>query len=202
MWSFKTTCSKYCCLILLYVTYPFFNPIFFHRIPASSPTKLLCFTRSSPLVDQLLTHYSFLDAQTASTLVFPDPSQLVVYTLSSLESQSSIQEMLKEFVLSDKAEVSFQAWKHDTILILYMYHHSTKLYQKISQVGCYWYHYECAARVTMQILLWIDNKYHHSTKLYHEFVAICILTSAQFWVTIPTATNKWYFFHCSLVLWW
>ena len=81
-----------------------------HRIPASSPTKLLCFTRSSPLVHQLQVHYSVLDPQA-------DPSQLVVYTLSSLVSQSSMQEMLKKFVLSDKAKVSFQAWKPDTIYV-------------------------------------------------------------------------------------
>ena len=96
-----------------------------HRIPASSPTKLLCFTRSSPLVHQLQVHYSVLDPQAASIsqytylhdLVFPDPSQLVVYTLSSLVSQSSMQEMLKKFVLSDKAQVSFQAWRPDTIYV-------------------------------------------------------------------------------------
>ena len=34
------------------------------------------------------------------------------------------------------------------------------------------------------------------TGKYHEFVAICIVTSAQ------TATNEWYFFRYSLVLWW
>jgi len=33
--------------------------------------------------------------------------------------------------------------------LLYNYHHSTKLYQKISQVCCRLYCYECAARVTM-----------------------------------------------------
>ena len=33
--------------------------------------------------------------------------------------------------------------------ILYKYHHSTKLYQKISRVCCRLYCYECAARVTM-----------------------------------------------------
>ena len=50
---------------------------------------------------------------------------------------------------------------------LYKYHHSTKLYRKISRVCCRLYFYECAARVTM-----------------------------------PTATNEWYFFQYGLVLWW
>ena len=92
----------------------FFNSVFPNRNPASLPTKLLCFTRSSPLVHKLSAHYSVQDAQTGNIsqhthldLVFPDPSQLVVYTLSSLVSQSSMQEMLKEFVQSDKTQVSF-----------------------------------------------------------------------------------------------
>ena len=34
-------------------------------------------------------------------------------------------------------------------VILYNYHHSTKLYRKISRVCCFLYCYECAARVTM-----------------------------------------------------
>ena len=34
-------------------------------------------------------------------------------------------------------------------VILYNYHHSTKLYRKISRVCCRLYCYECAARVTM-----------------------------------------------------
>ena len=51
--------------------------------------------------------------------------------------------------------------------LLYNYHHSTKLYWKISQVCCHLYCYKCTARVTM-----------------------------------ARATNEWYFFWYSLVLWW
>ena len=57
--------------------------------------------------------------------------------------------------------------KHGTHMLLYNYHHSTKLYGKISRVCCRLYCYECAARLTM-----------------------------------PKATNEWYFFWYSLVLWW
>ena len=98
----------------------FFNSIFPHRNLACSPTKLLCFTRSSSLIHQLPAQYPspVLDTQAARisqktlcNLVFPDPSKVVVCTLSSHVSQSSMQEMLKEFVQSDKAQVSFQAWK-------------------------------------------------------------------------------------------
>ena len=90
------------------------------RNPACSPTKLLCFTRSSSLIHQLPAQYPIpvLDAQAASLsqhilcdLVFPDPSQLVVCTLPCLLSQSRMQEMFKEFVLSDIAQVSFQTWE-------------------------------------------------------------------------------------------
>ena len=34
-------------------------------------------------------------------------------------------------------------------IVIYKYHHSTKLYRKISRVCCRLYCYECAARVTM-----------------------------------------------------
>ena len=106
----------------------FFDSIFPFRNPLCSSTKLLCFTRSSSLIHQLPAQYPspVLDAQAASTfqctlcdLVFPDPSKLVVCTLSSLLSQSSMQEMLKTFVLSDKAQVSFQAWKTLKCSLLY-----------------------------------------------------------------------------------
>ena len=53
------------------------------------------------------------------------------------------------------------------LVILYNYHHNTKLYRKISRVCCRLYCYKCAARVTM-----------------------------------PMATNEWYFFRYSLVPWW
>ena len=81
-----------------------------------SPTKLLCFTRSSPLIHQLPAQYpsSVFEAQatgdvhqTLCNLVFPEPSRLVVCKLSSLLSQSSVQEMLRGFVRSDTAQVSF-----------------------------------------------------------------------------------------------
>ena len=41
-----------------------------------------------------------------------------------------------------------QIWLANDIPILCNSHHSTKLYQKISQVCCHLYGYECAARVT------------------------------------------------------
>ena len=90
--------------------------------PANSLTKLVCFTRSSPPIHQLPTQYlsSISDAQAAEfaqqtlcNLVYPDPSRLVVCKLSSLLSQSGMQEMLKEFVLSDMAQVRFHAWIND-----------------------------------------------------------------------------------------
>lgn len=99
------------------LSYISFSPI---RNPPSSPTKLLCFTRSSPLVHQLPAQYpsSILNVhttgnvhQTLCELVFPYPSHLVVCKLSSLFTQSSIQELLNMFVRSDTAQVSFSALK-------------------------------------------------------------------------------------------
>jgi len=92
------------------------HPVFSPRNPNTSPTKLICFTRSSPLIYKLPNQYpsSIIDEpvtsvtqQTLSDLVFSDPSQLVVRKISSFLSQSSMQDMLKDFVLSDKAQVSF-----------------------------------------------------------------------------------------------
>ena len=48
--------------------------------------------------------------KTLHDLVLPNPSQLVVCKLSSLLSQSSIQELLKGFVRSNTAQVSLLAW--------------------------------------------------------------------------------------------
>ena len=56
---------------------------------------------------------------------------------------------------------------YNPLVWIYKYHHSTKLYRKISWVCCRLYCCECAARVTM-----------------------------------PMATNEWYFSRYSLVLWW
>ena len=90
------------------------------RYPASSPTKLLCFTRSSLLIHQLPTQYpsSVIDTQTNKAaeqtlcdMVIPKPSQLVMCKLSSLLSQSSLKEMLSGFVQSKTAQVSFHARK-------------------------------------------------------------------------------------------
>lgn len=86
------------------------------RYPASSPTKLLCFTRSSSLIHQLPAQYpsTFIDEQasevaqkTLRDLVFPNPSGLVMCKLSSLLSQSSLKEILSGFVQSKTAQVSY-----------------------------------------------------------------------------------------------
>ena len=54
----------------------------------------------------------------------------------------------------------------------------------------------------LQYLLY---KYHHSTKLHWKISWVCCRLycyKCAAWVTMPTATNKRYFFSCSLVLWW
>ena len=88
------------------------------RNSASLPTKVLCFTRSSPLIHQLPAQYlneaqvAEIGHQTLCDLVSPDPSQLVLCKLSSLLSQSSVQQMLRGFVQSDTAMVSFCVYKN------------------------------------------------------------------------------------------
>ena len=82
---------------------------------SGSPNKVLCFTRSSPLVHQLPALYrgSAPDTQnkledvqkTVKDLVFENTQQLVVCKLSSVVSQTAIQELLKDFIHSEKANV-------------------------------------------------------------------------------------------------
>ena len=84
-----------------------------HRDISGSPNKVLCFTRSSPLVHQLPAQHlsASFDVQakledvqkTLKDLVFEETDQLVVCKLSSVVSQTAIQELLKEFVHSKKS---------------------------------------------------------------------------------------------------
>ena len=102
---------------------PFHSLYFLLRYPASSSTKLLCFSRSSPLIHQLPVQYpssgqaATIVEQTFCDLVSPNSCQLVLYKLSSLLSQSRLQEMLREFVQSNTAKVSFHAWMYTTTYI-------------------------------------------------------------------------------------
>ena len=51
----------------------------------------------------------------------------------------------------------------------------------------------------------IQYKYHHSTKLYWKMSWICwcqYCYESAAWVTMPAATNEWYYFWYSLVLRW
>ena len=76
---------------------------------------MLCFTRSSPLIHQLPAQYpsSIFDVQTKlediqktlKDLVFEKTEQLVVCKLSSVISQTAVQELLKGFIHSDKTNV-------------------------------------------------------------------------------------------------
>ena len=76
---------------------------------------MLCFTRSSPLIHQFPAQYpsSVFDIQTTledvqqtlKDLVFDKTDQLVVCKLSSVISQTAIQELLKDFIQSDKTNV-------------------------------------------------------------------------------------------------
>ena len=82
---------------------------------AGSPNKILCFTRSSPLIHQLPAQYpsSIFDVQAKpediqkalKDLVFEKTDQLVVCKLSSVISQTAIHELLKNFIHSDKTNV-------------------------------------------------------------------------------------------------
>lgn len=84
------------------------------RIPTCL-NKVICFTRSSPLVHKLPAHYSDSASdvkansahvdQLLKRLVFDEPELLVVYKLSTIPSQSSVQGILNGFVQSEKSKV-------------------------------------------------------------------------------------------------
>lgn len=76
----------------------------------------MCFTRSSPLVHTIpaqFPHLTMTETQqdlatvkkTLSDLVLEDTDKLVMYKLSNLQSQSSVQDLLRDFVSSDSTEV-------------------------------------------------------------------------------------------------
>ena len=89
-----------------------------------SPNKIVCFTRSSPLIHALPTqfphstsqqdpntmfksvgHYILDDTKMLSNMVFAETEKLVLQKLSALQSQSSAQEFLANFLHSKSAEV-------------------------------------------------------------------------------------------------
>ena len=73
-------------------------------------TKLLCFTRSSPLIHHLPTHYpsTVVSQETIdllSEVVFSKLDKLALCKLSSIQTQSSVQELLRSFIRSPSQQV-------------------------------------------------------------------------------------------------
>ena len=102
------------CICLLYLTKQFSSHSYC-RDSSKSPNKLVLFSRSSPLVHALPTQFPCLVRETledlaiitanVKELIFEDTDKLVVHKLSGLLSQSSVQELLRDFVNSENAEV-------------------------------------------------------------------------------------------------
>ena len=99
-----------------------------------------------------------------------------------LYCQNESSESGKISIFSETGSVKFYLLYSLTLLniknMLHKYHHSTKLYRKYHESFEYQFLKIC----------YINYKYHHSTKLYHEFVAVCIVTSAQ--VLLGTILQK------------
>lgn len=87
-----------------------------YRDTSNSPNKLVYFTRTSPLIHALPAHFPIstfaedcrdMDAikKTVAEFVFVETDKLMIHNLSSLLSQSSVQELLKDFVSSEKTQV-------------------------------------------------------------------------------------------------
>ena len=88
----------------------------FYRDPANraqSPNKIVCFTRSSSLVHGLPCQFNTNLVQQdppdtrkiVCDIIFDKADKVVVCKLSSFQSQSSVQELLKAFVISGTSEV-------------------------------------------------------------------------------------------------
>ena len=79
-----------------------------------SPNKLLCYTRSSTLVHDLPAQFPSLattkkildtDKTTVANFIIEKTDKLMMHKLSILPSQTSVQQLLREFVSSEVAEV-------------------------------------------------------------------------------------------------
>ena len=88
--------------------------MFLCRDLARCPNKLFVYSRSSPLVHSLPAQFLCqarddtrvgMGVASARDLVFKDTDKLMVQKLSSLLSRSSVQEMLRDYVCSENAEV-------------------------------------------------------------------------------------------------
>ena len=78
----------------------------FCRDATRSPTKLVCFTRSSTLLHTLPVQYPYAEVdQTNSSIVFEQTDRLIMQKLSNLPSHDSLKELLVNFLSSDEAEV-------------------------------------------------------------------------------------------------
>ena len=88
----------------MYHTYLFF---IFYRDSARSANKLLCFTRSSPLIHIIPVQFpdNIQGDTSIKTLFFEETEKLMIYKLSSLHSQNLVQDVLNDFVSSDTAEL-------------------------------------------------------------------------------------------------
>ncbi len=107
-----------------------------HSEATRSPNKLVCFSRSSPLIHSLPSQYpaSIIYQhedfeginKIISNLVFEDADQLIVHKISALPSQSAVQEMLGDFVsgpyqvcllLANMLETSSKIINHIRVMI-------------------------------------------------------------------------------------
>ena len=106
---------------------------------SDAANKLILFTRSSSLVDELslqLTKQSQeMDLTYISEIVFSDPQKVILSNLSAIQSQSKVQEILKTFVHSSAKKILFlvanMQVRISTIMISYHFTHFHRILQKI-----------------------------------------------------------------------
>ena len=96
--------------------------------------------------------------------------------------------------LEEREHMLFRCFYWSLQKILYKYHHSTKLYWKISWVCCRLYCYECAERVIIQMAINRWYSFQHSSVLWWWFYHINFIACSDAHVICST----WYGLSCDL----
>ncbi len=93
----------------MYVSCQYYYLLFiiFYRDSVRSANKLLCFTRSSPLIHIIPCQFpnAIQSDTTIKSLFFEETEKLIIYKLTPLHSQNLVQDVLNDFVSSDTAEL-------------------------------------------------------------------------------------------------
>ena len=102
------------CVCVFFIKSSLIFNFLFNSRTCESPNKLILFSRSSPLINAMPGKFPFVAADTLDNnhvmkiiqdLIFEQTDKVMINKLSYLSSQSAVQQLLRNFVLSEKAKV-------------------------------------------------------------------------------------------------